>query len=134
MKKRFLSLILALIIALGAVPSYTFASVLNTAESSESITDAAYNAESRSISQGIQNIVKRAKQMTDIEWTPKADITGWGYEFTYKAGVTYKGLPYGQPTNANGCRGDYVPWEISLDKYLEAVNNENSLMYTSSAN
>ena len=134
MKKRFLSLILALIIVLGAVPKATFASVLNTTESSESITDAAYNIESRNVSQGVQNIVKRAKQMTDIEWTPKSDITGWGYEFTYKAGVTYKGLPYGQPTNANGCRGDYVPWEISLDKYLEAVNNENSLMYTSSAN
>lgn len=134
MKKRLLSMILALIIVFGAVPFDSFASALNTAEISESITDAANMGESRNVSEGVQNIVKRAKQMTEIEWTPKADITGWDYEFTYKAGITYKGLPYGQPTNAYGCRGDYVPWEITLDNYLKAVDDVNSLMYTSSAN
>ncbi|MBP3324088.1 MAG: hypothetical protein J6M16_07830 [Clostridia bacterium] len=91
-------------------------------------------AEAQNVSEGVENIVKRARQMTEIEWTPKKNITGWGYEYTYEAGVTYKGLPYGQPTNANGCRGDYVPWEASLDKFLAAVNDETSLIYTSSAN
>ena len=103
------------------------------AEENESDINLA-SIETRDVSQGVKNIVKRAKQMTDIEWTPKQDIVGWAYEFTYYAGVTYKGLPYGQPTNAYGCRGDYVPWEVTLDKFLAAVNNEDSLIYTSYAN
>lgn len=80
------------------------------------------------LSQGVQNIVKRARQMTQIQWTPQADITGWGGGVTYRAGVTYTGLPYGQPVYA-----DYVPWETDLEGFLDAVNNPNSLMYTSSS-
>lgn len=78
------------------------------------------------LTQGQQNIVKRARQMTQIEWTPKGDILGWASGLTYRTGVTYKGLPYGQPVYA-----DYVPWETSLVGFLEAVNDPNSLMYTS---
>lgn len=80
------------------------------------------------LSNGVQNIVKRARQMTEIQWTPVKDITGWGGGITYKAGVTYKGLPYGQPVDA-----DYVPWETSLNGFLDAVNNSGSKMYTASA-
>lgn len=80
---------------------------------------------STELSSGVQNIVKRARQMTEIKWTPVKDITGWDGGVTYKAGTTYKGLPYGQPVDA-----DYVPWETSLSGFLEAVNNPNSLMYT----
>ena len=78
------------------------------------------------LSQGQQNIVKRARQMTQIQWTPKKDIIGWGGGLTYRAGVTYTGLPYGQPVNAS-----YVPWSTSLEGFLAAVDNPNSLMYTS---
>lgn len=78
------------------------------------------------LTQGQQNIVKRARQMTQIKWTPKGDILGWAGGLTYRTGVTYKGLPYGQPVYA-----DYVPWETSLVGFLEAVNDPNSLMYTS---
>lgn len=79
-----------------------------------------------SLTQGQKNIVKRARQMTQIEWTPQKDIVGWDWGLTYKAGVTYKGLPYGQPVNAS-----YVPWSTSLEGFLNAVNDPNSLMYTS---
>ncbi len=77
---------------------------------------------------GQQNIVKRAYQMTNIQWTPKANITGWGGGVTYKAGKTYTGLPYGQPVNAS-----YVPWSTSLDGFIQKVNDPNSKMYTSTS-
>lgn len=78
------------------------------------------------LTQGQKNIVKRARQMTEIQWTPQKDIVGWDWGLTYRAGVTYKGLPYGQPVNTS-----YVPWDTNLEGFLDAVNNPNSLMYTS---
>lgn len=80
------------------------------------------------LSEGVQNIVRRAKQMTQIQWTPVQNITGWGGGVTYTAGKTYTGLPYGQPVYAS-----YVPWSTSLVGFLDAVNNPNSKMYTSSS-
>lgn len=83
-------------------------------------------AETAYMSPGIENIVKRAYQMTSIQWTPLQNIVGWRSGFTYKAGTTYTGLPYGQPVNA--C---YVPWDASFEEFLTAVNNSKSKMYTS---
>ena len=77
------------------------------------------------LSQGQENIVKRARQMTQIRWTPSRDVVGWKSEFTYRAGTTYQGLPYGQPVYAS-----YVPWETSLLDFLRAVNSPDSRMYT----
>lgn len=84
------------------------------------------SAEEPVLTQGQQNIVKRARQMTQIKWTPKDDIVGWGGGLTYRTSVTYTGLPYGQPVNAS-----YVPWSTSLEGFLAAVNDPDSLMYTS---
>ena len=78
------------------------------------------------LTQGQENIVKRAMQMVNIRWTPRKDIYGWNKNYTYKAGVTYTGLPYGQAVNAA-----YVPWKASLSEFIDAVNNPDSLMYTS---
>lgn len=77
------------------------------------------------LTQGQKNAQKRAYQMTDIEWKPKASITGWGSGLTYTAGTTYKGLPYGQPVYAS-----YVPWSTDLTGFISAVNNASSKMYT----
>ncbi len=66
--------------------------------------------------------------MTEIQWTPVKNITGWGGGVTYTAGKTYTGLPYGQPVYAS-----YVPWSTSLVGFLDAVNDPNSKMYTSSS-
>ncbi|MDD6212972.1 MAG: fibronectin type III domain-containing protein [Clostridiales bacterium] len=79
-----------------------------------------------SVSEGQQNMVRRAQQQHLIEWTPLKNITGWGGGYVFKKGVTYTGLPYGQPVNA--C---YVPWDASLVGFLQAVDNINSKMYTS---
>ena len=89
------------------------------------ISGAMINPQAAEYSEGVQNIVKRARQMTQIQWTPQKDIVGWDWGVTYRAGVTYTGLPYGQPLD-----GDYVPWETSLEGFLAAVNDPSSLMYT----
>ncbi len=86
----------------------------------------------RSLSAGQTNIVRRARQMLSVRWTPVKDIAGWGYyssgyslkgKILYKAGHTYVGLPYSQNCS-------YVPWYTSLSGFVEAVNNPNSKMYT----
>lgn len=78
------------------------------------------------VSQGQLNIVKRARQLTGIQWTPLADRYQWGYKGAFNAGTTYTGLPYGQPVNNNG----YVGFGVSLDGYMEAVNDNTSSFYS----
>lgn len=82
-------------------------------------------AQPPTLSDGQRNIVKRARQMTEVRWTPNEDVVGWKSEYTYQAGTTYQGLPYGQPIYA-----DYVPWETSLLGFVRAVNAPDSKMYT----
>ena len=77
------------------------------------------------LSQGQKNIVKRARQLHEIEWTPLEDRSQWGYRGVFKAGTTYKGLPYGQPVNTG-----YVGWSIPFSKYMNAVNDNTSVFYT----
>lgn len=80
------------------------------------------------VSPGVRNIVKNAYQMTEILWTPQKDLVAWDGKFVYEAGVTYKGLPYGQPRDA--C---YVPWQLDLDGFLEVVADPDSKLYTDRA-
>ena len=78
------------------------------------------------VSTGQQNIVKRAMQMHEIKWTPKKDIKSWNNVYTFKAGTTYSGLPYGQAVYSS-----YVPWKTSLSEFVDMVNDSSSKMYTS---
>lgn len=113
---RFVSVVLMLVIVISImVPVNAY-----------SETTAMSVSDRKALSNGQRNIVKRAYQMTNIQWTPQADIIGWGNGLTYKAGKTYTGLPYGQPVNAS-----YVPWSTSLEGFIEKVNDSNSKMYTS---
>ena len=91
MKKRIFSFLLALALLLT-----TFAAFGMDGAAADSARDV-------QLSEGVRNIVKRAYQMTDIQWTPQADVLGWNGDLTYRAGVTYTGLPYGQPPPM--CRG-----------------------------
>ncbi|MCD2492138.1 hypothetical protein LQE92_05790 [Lacrimispora sp. NSJ-141] len=72
-----------------------------------------------------KNIVKRARQMTEVYWTPLKDIVGWDSSYIFKKDVTYMGLPYGQPVD-----GVFVPWGTTLSGFVAAVNNVQSKMYT----
>ena len=83
----------------------------------------------RPVSEGVQNILRRARQMTEIKWTPRQNVVGWKGRYVYQAGVTYTGLPYGQPVDAS-----YVPWNTGLAEYISKVNNISSKMYTSYSN
>lgn len=114
MKKRIFSFLLVLALLLT-----TFAAFGMDGAAADSARDV-------QLSEGVRNIVKRAYQMTDIQWTPQADVLGWNGDLTYRAGVTYTGLPYGQPVYAA-----YVPWVTDLDGFAAAVNDPNSSMYTS---
>ena len=78
----------------------------------------------RTLSAGQENIVKRARQQSEIKWTPLADRLQWGERGTFTAGTTYQGLPYGQPVLTG-----YVPWTVSFTDYINAVNNNGSKFY-----
>lgn len=78
------------------------------------------------VSQGQKNIVKRARQLTEIKWTPLEDIYQWGQAGVFKAETTYTGLPYGQPVNTNG----YIGYGVSLEDFSSAVLNNTSKLYT----
>ena len=78
------------------------------------------------VSDGQKNIVKRARQLTEIEWTPLEDITQWGYYGVFKAETTYTGVPYGQPVNCNG----YIGYGVSLATFASSVLDNTSKLYT----
>ncbi len=78
------------------------------------------------VSQGQKNMVRRARQLLEIQWTPLIDRYQWGYRGTFTAGNTISGLPYGQPVN----NGGYVGYNVSLEKFAAAVADSTSVFYT----
>ena len=79
--------------------------------------------------QGVQNAIDRAYLLTDIEWSPLAGVPGLsgnGKVITFEAGTTYKGIPY-SGTTAYDC---YVGLNVSLESFLTALKNTNSVLYT----
>lgn len=78
------------------------------------------------VTEGQKNIVKRARQLHEIEWTPLEDRYQWDYRGVFKAETTYTGLPYGQPVNSNG----YVGYGVSLDTFASSVLDNTSKFYS----
>ena len=130
MIKRSLALIMTLVTLLS-LPVYASADGACSNETAvisqvDTLEEAPSHLTRRELSEGVKNIVKRADQMNYIRWTPLKNIVGWEEFLNYTAGVTYTGLPYGQPIYAS-----YVPWYTSLQGFIDAVNNPTSKMYTS---
>jgi len=99
-------------------------------------------------SQGELNVVRRARQLTDIKWTPAFDFTrisqlaGYSggandpyyFEDVFKAGVEYTGIPYGQ-ANLNTSQWGYdstsgfkVGWGVGLDTFISAIGCAESVV------
>ena len=143
MKKVWI-LLLALAMTISSVPMQTVASLSDTEDACQHVykngvcTECGEHASLHGFtpalpeSQGVQNAIDRAYSLTDVEWTPLEDVPGVKKidgEFTviyFKAGVTYKGIPYSGVT-ANDC---YVGLNVSLESFLSALENTNSVLYT----
>ena len=94
-------------------------------------------------SESALNIVKRCRQMTDIKWTPAVDLPryilaqtsnppdtaeGQRYKGTFKAGVEYKGIPYGRTQDMSSYGYDYatVGRYIDFGTFISSVSNPKS--------
>lgn len=82
--------------------------------------------QSAELSAGVQNIVKRARQLTGFKWTPIENIYKWGGSSYFTADTEYTGVPYGQPVNTNG----YIGYGISLDGFANALLDNSTKLYT----
>lgn len=93
---------------------------------------------------GELNMVKRARQFTDILWTPSATIkrrnyaecnaanaSTYGWQDVFLAGVTYKGIPYSHGYY-NGAFRNYgmVGYQVSLDAFATSVQFADSYFST----
>jgi hypothetical protein len=96
-------------------------------EEEAQLTSVASGNIAATISQGQENIVKRARQLHEIEWTPLADRYAWRYNSVFSAGQTVTGIPYGQPVYCAG----YVGYNVSLDQFAAAVRDNTSAFYSS---
>lgn len=85
----------------------------------------------QSVSDGVRNIVERAYQQVNIQWTPLKTVKGFVnskgvLSTTFLKGTAYSGIPYGQPVK----NGKYVPHDASFDEFLTAVSDAKSRFYS----
>ena len=78
-----------------------------------------------------ENVIKRARQMTDIVWTTKKEmpcnnLQSYGNTGYFPAGETITGLPYSSTKEINKSIG----FNVSIHTYMTALNNPYSLLYT----
>ncbi|EOD01149.1 PPC domain-containing protein [Caldisalinibacter kiritimatiensis] len=65
----------------------------------------------QSFSQKRQEILEKAKDMIDVQWTPTSDLKGWKHRFTFEANTTYDGIPYSQ-----------TAYQVDDSGFYEALN------------
>lgn len=89
---------------------------------------------------GELNMVRRARQMTDIKWTPAVSIKrrslveydeelNWtqGWQDTFLAGVEYTGLPYSHGYYSGANRNfAMIGYQVSIDAFATSVQFANS--------
>ena len=74
---------------------------------------------------GAQNAVKKAHQMTDLEFVPLDTILA-NKSREYKPGKKYKGLIYSSVKETN----TFVGLDVSFHTFMTAVHNPRSVLYT----
>ncbi len=94
-----------------------------------------------------KNIVQRARQMAEVQWTPLMWRYSWGGDNSsynsnnrganvvsvngtatvgyFQGGETYQGIPYSQAVNTG-----FVGWDLSIDEFIQAVNDTSSKFYS----
>ena len=87
--------------------------------SDDTIKYSAYND-----SVGRVNAVKKARQLTDIEFTPLSELKG--LDKIYHPGKTYHGIMYSMVSEM----GNYVGTNVSFHTFMTAVHNPKSKLYT----
>lgn len=115
--KALLGLLLTLALALGAMGVF--------ADYNDDDGNGYLYLNSGYLTEGQVNIVRRARQMIEISWSPIYDRYQWGAAGLFKAGTTYTGLPYGQAVNAA-----YIGFDATLSDFVEATEDSGSLFYT----
>lgn len=87
-------------------------------------------------SRGVENAIKRAKRLADISWTPikplpcclrsKGEVAKEYYYGYFTRWMPQKGLPY------SSCRTTekYIGYNVSLETFLSALQNPNSVVYS----
>lgn len=73
------------------------------------------------LTEGQVNIVKRARQLLEVRWSPVCDRYAWGYKGVFYAGTEYTGVPYGQAVNAV-----YIGFGATLSQFVEATEDSAS--------
>ena len=93
------------------------------------------------------NITRRARQQTEVLWTPLKDRYGWGATIYrpdrtvtsldgvttnyFVAGETYQGVPYAWPIwTSDHPEETYVGWQVSVSQFVSYVNNSSSKFYS----
>ena len=84
-------------------------------------------------SAGMKNALMRARQLTDLSWTPLTGTIprimrkdGERIYLYFNRGEEYKGIPYSSVYEKN----TYVGSNISIETFISAVCNPNSFLYT----
>ena len=83
------------------------------------------------------NAIKRARQLTDVEWTAKGSIPGVKYvdgaytKYYFTEGNTYKGIPYEGGVISNFM---YVGSNVDLDTFIGVVQSPESIIYDYESN
>ena len=73
---------------------------------------------------GVYNVIRRAYQMTTIQFTPLATLPNQSEDM--EAGTQYTGVPY----SSTRVEQLYVPNAVSIETFMTAMQNPNSYLYT----
>ncbi len=121
-RKHLISLLL--FIALGCLGCSTDEDIISVVSPSQVLPDNGIVKNAYNDSLGRVNAVKKARQMTDILFTPLSPILGLGK--TYAVGKTYHGMVYSMVSEL----GQYVGHNVSFHTFMTAVHNPRSKIYT----
>ncbi len=129
MKLSFISFLSSIIVFLSTISGCNITSdgdiVLSSVDNIEEYSYT-YNIPSRYYSDGIKNMVRRARQIKEVTWTPVDTLEGFNAYYTFDKGVEVTGIPYSQPVD----NGKFLIYQISLEDYIKESKVKDGNFYT----